>query len=64
MIIRKEPRNPKDYIIVDSDTHVILHTNGFLPRFMSLDAKKYFYTKNKNIINFMNEHNLIALEEK
>ena len=62
MVIRKEPRNPKQYIMVNSDTSVILHENGFLPRFMSVNGNYMFYTKTDKIVKFMKDNNLVALE--
>ena len=61
MIIRKIPKNPNEYIIVNSDTSVVLHKNGFVPKYMSLSGDCIFYKKDDKIINFMKSNNLFAL---
>lgn len=61
MIIRKIPKNPQNYIIVNSDTSVVLHKNGFVPKYMSLSGDCIFYKKDSQIIDFMKENNLFAL---
>ena len=45
MIIRQIPRNLKNYIVVNSETSVILHQNGFIPKYMSVDGSCIFYKK-------------------
>ena len=62
MIIRKTPKNIKNYLMVDSDTSVILHEHGYYPKYMSMDGKHYYYVKTENIINFINQNNLIVLD--
>ncbi len=62
MIIRKIPRNPSDYFVVDSETSMILHKNGFFPRFMSMDGKKYYYTKKDDVQHFIRQNNLTVLD--
>ena len=59
MIIRKTPKNPLDYCIVDSNTSVKLHEYGFYPKYMSMDGTKYYYVKTENILNFINNKNFI-----
>ena len=61
MIIRQIPKNPQNYIIVDSDTSTVLHKNGFIPKYMSVDGSCIFYKKDNKIIEFMNLNNLFAL---
>lgn len=62
MIIRKTPKNPKDYIIVDAKTSEILHKNGFHPKYMDIKGEKYYYVKTENVIYFIKQNNLIVLE--
>ena len=62
MIIRKTPSDISKYIIVTSDTNVILHKNGFIPKYMSLDGGFYYYDKTDDIISFIKSNNLIALD--
>lgn len=65
MVIRKTPKNNKDYIIVDSNASVILHEAGFYPKFISTNNKKYliYYEKNDDIMKFIQDNNIVALQE-
>ena len=54
MIIRKTPKNPMDYCIVDSDINEILYSNGYQPKYMSFDGSRYYYVKTENILSFIN----------
>ena len=47
MILRQEPKNEDRYklVMVDSNTSVKLHKNGFYPKFISPNAKYIFYDK-------------------
>ena len=62
MIIRKEPNNPIDYYIVNSEVNMILHSNGYHPRYMSFDGNRYYYAKTENILDFINKNNLVVLD--
>ena len=62
MIIRKTPSDVSKYIIVTSDTSVVLHENGFIPKYMSLDGEFYYYDKTDDILSFIKSNNLIALD--
>ena len=62
MIIRKKPNNLMDYYIVDSDMSVILHSNGYQPKYMSMDGSRYYYKKTESITEFINKNNLIVLD--
>lgn len=62
MIIRKTPSDISKYIIVTSDTSIVLHKNGFVPKYMSLDGEFYYYDKTDDILSFIKSNNLIALD--
>ena len=62
MIIRKTPKNPMDYCIVDSDINEILYSHGYQPKYMSFDGSRYYYVKTENILNFINNNNLVVLD--
>lgn len=62
MIIRKTPKNPMDYYIVDSDINEILYSNGYRPIYMSFDGNRYYYIKTENILDFINKNNLVVLD--
>ena len=61
MIIRQIPKNPNDYIVVNSETSTILHKNGFVPKYMSVSGDCIFYKKDDKLIEFMQTNNLFAL---
>ena len=54
MIIRGTPKNKDNYILVDSETTLVLHSNGFIP--MCIDENGAYYKKNKEILEFMEQH--------
>lgn len=62
MIIRKTPSDISKYIIVTSDVSIVLHKNGFVPKYMSLDGEFYYYDKTDDILSFIKSNNLIALD--
>lgn len=62
MIIRKTPSDISKYIIVTSDTNIILHKNGYIPKYMSLDGEFYYYDKTDDILSFIKSNSLIALD--
>ena len=51
MIIRGTPKNKNNFILVDSETTLVLHKNGFIP--MYIDENGVYYKKNKEILEFM-----------
>ena len=51
MIIRETPKNKDNFILVDSETTLVLHKNGFIP--MYIDESGVYYKKNKEILDFM-----------
>ena len=55
MIIRGTPKNKDNYILVDSETTLVLHKNGFIP--MYIDESGIYYKKNKEILDFMERRN-------
>jgi len=59
MLIRKDPKNPNDYIIVNSSISEILHSNGFKPIYMSLNGDKIYFKKEKDLMNFIYDNNII-----
>lgn len=61
MIIRQIPKNPNNYVVVNSETSTILHKNGFIPKYMSVSGDCIFYKKDTKILEFMQENNLFAL---
>lgn len=62
MIIRKTPKNFNNYYIVNSDINVILHTNGFIPMYMSEGGNYYYYVKTEKIKDFIQKNNLTVLD--
>ena len=56
MLIRKDPNN---YISVNSSISEILHKNGFKPMYMSLSGDKIYFKKNKDLMNFIYNNNII-----
>ena len=51
MIIRGTPKNKNNFILVGSETTLVLHKNGFVP--MYIDENGVYYKKNKEILDFM-----------
>lgn len=62
MILRKEPKSKINLIMVDSETSIKLHKNGFIPKFISPNGNYIFYEKTNNLISFMQTNNLQAIE--
>lgn len=62
MIIRKTPSNISKYIIVTPDVNIVLHKNGYMPKYMSFDGEFYYYDKTDDILSFIKSNNLIALD--
>ena len=54
MIIRETPKNKDNFILVDSETTLVLHKNGFIP--MYIDESGIYYNKNKEILDFMEKY--------
>ena len=59
MLIRQDPKNLNDYIIVNSSISEILHSNGFKPMYMSLNGDKIYFKKEKNLMDFIYDNNII-----
>ncbi len=59
MLIRKEPKNPENYIIVNSSVSNILFRVGFKPMYMSLDGEKIYFKKDKNLMDYIYSNNII-----
>lgn len=51
MLIRGNPKNIDDYIIVDNETSKLLQRNGFMPKYF--DGEVFYYKKNNDIEEFM-----------
>ena len=58
MILRQEPKNIGGLVMVDSDTSIKLHKNGFTPKFISPKGNYIFYVKTKELAKFMQDNNL------
>jgi hypothetical protein len=58
MILRKEPKDRVGLIMVDSETSIKLHKNGFIPKFISPNGNYIFYVKNEELVKFMQDNNL------
>lgn len=56
MIIRGIPKNKNNYLCVNGETSIILHTNGFMPQYIY--NEDIWYKKNKDIIEFMEVNKL------
>lgn len=65
MVMRNTPQDKDNHIIVDSNTSITLHENGFYPKYISVKNGKYliYYVKNDDILTFMKNNNLVALQE-
>ena len=48
--------------MVDSETSKILHTNGFIPKFISPNGNYIFYSKTEELAKFMQDNNLQVIE--
>ena len=55
MIIRGHPKNIDNYIKVDTELSLILHENGFFPKYISGDFIYYF--KEDALIKFIDGRN-------
>ena len=62
MILRKEPKDRINLIMVDSEVSIKLHKNGFIPKFISPNGNYIFYTKTDELVKFMQDNNLQAIE--
>ena len=60
MILRQIPMpSEKPWLImVDSNTSIILHKSGFIPKYISPNGSYIFYVKNNMLIKFMQDNNL------
>ena len=58
MILRQMPKQKESLIMVDSETSKILHTNGFIPKFISPNGNYIFYVKVKELVKFMQDNDL------
>lgn len=58
MILRQEPKNIGGLVMVDSETSKILHTNGFIPKFISPNGNYIFYVKTEELARFMQDNEL------
>lgn len=51
MIIRGTPTDKIGYLLVDAEDSLILHANGFYPKY--IDENGVYYLKTKELIEFM-----------
>lgn len=58
MILRKEPKEKTGLVMVNSDTSIKLHSNGFIPKFISPNGNYIFYKKNEELVKFMQDNDL------
>ena len=58
MILRQEPKDKCSLVMVDSETSKILHTNGFIPKFISPNGNYIFYVKTEELAQFMQDNEL------
>ena len=58
MILRKDPKDKTSLIMVDSETSIKLHKNGFIPKFISPNGNYIFYQKSEELAQFMQDNNL------
>ena len=58
MIFRQEPKNIGGLVMVDSDTSIKLHKNGFIPKFISPNGSYIFYVKTEELAKFMQDNDL------
>lgn len=59
MIIRATPQNPDNYIGVSDEVSIILHRNGFIPKY--IDKEKIYYFKTQKLIEYMEKEGLHCL---
>lgn len=64
MILRQNPSDKEkcSLIMVDSKTSIKLHKNGFFPRFISPNGSYIFYAKTEELVEFMQDNDLKAIE--
>lgn len=58
MILRQEPKEKIGLVMVNSETSIELHKNGFIPKFISPNGNYIFYEKNEELVKFMQDNNL------
>lgn len=58
MLIRGTPNNKDDYIIVNSDISILLHKNGFMPIYMSIDSDEIYFKKTESLLDFLKYNNI------
>ena len=58
MILRQTPKNKIGLVMVNSDTSKKLHSNGFIPKFISPNGNYIFYEKNEELVKFMQNNDL------
>lgn len=58
MILRQTPKNRTGLIMVGSETSIKLHSNGFIPKFISPNGNYIFYEKNEELVKFMQDNDL------
>ena len=64
MIRRQNPSDKEklSLVMVDSETSVKLHSNGFIPKFISPNSNYIFYVKTDKLAQFMQDNNLQVIE--
>lgn len=64
MIRRQNPSDKEklSLVMVDSETSVKLHSNGFIPKFISPNGNYIFYVKTNELAQFMQDNNLQVIE--
>lgn len=64
MIRRQNPSDKEklSLVMVDSETSVKLHSNGFIPKFISPNGNYIFYVKTDELAQFMQNNNLQVIE--
>ena len=58
MIFRQEPKNIGGLVMVDSNTSIKLHKNGFIPKYISPNGNYIFYVKTEELAKFMQDNEL------
>ena len=64
MIRRQNPSDKEklSLVMVDSETSIKLHSNGFIPKFISPNGNYIFYVKTDKLAQFMQDNNLQVIE--
>ena len=64
MIRRQNPSDKEklSLVMVDSETSFKLHSNGFIPKFISPNGNYIFYVKTDELAQFMQDNNLQVIE--